>query len=527
MTMNHRMKALQTMHPQAPDGYDGHRPIARTAINVIRAIFLLATSPYFIPASSADTAAETNARLLAQAEPRIQSIYGKKEYAIHPFTATWLPDGSAYLKLETPTGADGTEIASYDSVTGNRSVVVKSGQFNTPGGSPRLVIRDFVRSPSGDRFLVLVDTTTTDGKNGGYWLFETKSGALHSVNPGLGTRFDSKAFSPDGQKLLGLRGSDLIVFDIASNKTIELTNSGNSDVIENNQAGWSPDGMWISYIQSDLSAVPKRAVLVPGDPTYRTFRETPYERIGGPIAVLKAGVVSATGGPTRWIELPDKAGTFYLNQASWAANSDELLIEKMSRFHDSREFLLANHRTGAIAKAYAENAPEWVDMEPSSNHGLDWIRGGMAFVIISERDGWRRAYVVPRDGSGMTPITPAGSDLIARGRVDDANGWFYYDASPANATQRYLYRTRLDGTGTPERLTPPDQAGSHSYVFSPDSRWAFHTWSSLNKPPVTDLVELRDHRGVRMLQDNAEVAERIKPLISQPAEFNKLDIGGL
>ena len=118
------------------------------------------------------------------------------------------------------------------------------------------------------------------------------------------------------------------------------------------------------------------------------------------------------GGPTRWIGLADKPGTFYLNQASWAGSSDKLLVEKLSRYRDAREFLLVEHRTGAIAKAYAESNPAWVDMGPSANEGLEWICGGQAFVVISKKDGWRRAYVVSRDGSGMRPITPAGSDLI-------------------------------------------------------------------------------------------------------------------
>jgi len=89
----------------------------------------------------------------------------------------------------------------------------------------------------------------------------------------------------------------------AIRRMIPLTKDGDPDTIDNGRASWSPDGPWIAYIQSDLSAVPKRAVLVPGDPTYRTFRETRYERIGGPISTLRIGVVGVEGGPTRWIEL--------------------------------------------------------------------------------------------------------------------------------------------------------------------------------------------------------------------------------
>ncbi len=48
--------------------------------------------------------AETN-RLLEQVEPRIKAIYEANEFATRSFGATWLPDGSGYLKLETPAGA--------------------------------------------------------------------------------------------------------------------------------------------------------------------------------------------------------------------------------------------------------------------------------------------------------------------------------------------------------------------------------------------------------------------------------------
>ncbi len=71
-----------------------------------------------------------------------------------------------------------------------------------------------------------------------------------------------------------------------------------------------------------------------------------------------------------------------------------------------------------------------------------------------------------------------------------------------------------------------DQPGSHRYVFSPDSRWAFHTWSAFDQPPVTDLVQLPEHRSVRVLEDNASPAARVKSLIAQPTEFLQLDIGG-
>jgi dipeptidyl-peptidase 4 len=521
--MTHRTETLDTVLPGCSGNSSNRESRLGCAVARRCALTFLVVAALARPAQAASRAAEASARLLEQIEPRIKAIYETDEYRMRSFHATWLPDGSGYLRLETPNGASGAEIARYDPASGQRTVVIASERLLVPGTSERLTIHGFVRSPTGKRLLLHTDETGGSDR----WWYEPGSGDLRPVKAGDGVGFDANAFSPDERRLLGSHGADLIVFDIASGRTIPLTKDGDPDAINNGRATWSPDGKWIAYVQSDSSAVPKRQVLVPGDPTYRTFHETRYERIGGPIPTLRIGVVGAEGGPTRWIELADRPGTFYLNPLGWAGNSDEVLIDKLSRGRDAREVLLANHRTGAITKPYAATDPawvvSWVDMEPGC---LEWVRGSKTFVLFSERDGWRRAYVVSREGSSLTPITASGSDLIAPGQIDEKNGWFYYYASPGNATQRYLYRARLDGTGTPERLTPPDQPGSHEYVLSPDSRWAFHTYSTFDKPPVTDLVELPEHRSVRVLEDNAAAVARVKPLITRLTEFHKLDIGG-
>jgi dipeptidyl-peptidase-4 len=110
--------------------------------------------------------------------------------------------------------------------------------------------------------------------------------------------------------------------------------------------------------------------------------------------------------------------------------------------------------------------------------------------------------------------------------VDEGGGWFYFYASPDNATQKYLFRARLDGTGAPERVTPKNQPGTHDYEFSPDPKWAFHTYSTFDQPPVTELVRLSDHKVVRVLEENSELGKKMKTLISQPTEFFQLSIGG-
>src|SRR5690606_25377507 len=149
---------------------------------------------------------------------------------------------------------------------------------------------------------------------------------------------------------------------------------------------------------------------------------------------------------------------------------------------------------------------------------------GREFDWVSEKDGWRHAYAVKRDGSGERLLTKFEGDIASISAVDTTGGNLFFIASPANATQRYLYSARLDGDGSVRRVTPGDQPGTHRYNISPDGRWAMHTWSSFQMPPKTDVVALPDHRSVRMLVDNAALAAKAAPIIDPPVEFLKVRV---
>jgi dipeptidyl-peptidase-4 len=467
---------------------------------------------------------EDRLRMLSDAETRLKSIYERREFVPATFSGQWLRDSSGYLVLEKRPGETDPELVKYEVESGQRSVVIGKDQLRVPRTPDLLVIQEFIQSPVPGRFL-LHARVGTEGKTG-HWLCDTTAGKLQEIATEIGHLAGERAFSPQGDRILFGRGPNLYVYDLAAGNTTALTQPENGRVLNNDVgANWSPDGQKIVYIQSDSTDVRQRPTVHTNDPTYPGVSYTHYARVGTPIPTLRVGVVSAQGGDTQWISLPAEPSTFYLNDASWAGNSEELLIELLSRSRDHREFLLINVQSGAVTKAYEETDKAWVDASTQANAGLEWVQGGKAFVLLSERDGWRHASLISRDGQTQSLITKHASDIIARGPVDATGEWLYYLASPENATQRYLYRTRLDGTGDPERLTPADQPGTHTYVYSPDRKWAFHTRSTFDSPPVVDLVELPSHRSVRILEDNAECRRRVSPLISQPTEFLKLDIG--
>ena len=269
----------------------------------------------------------------------------------------------------------------------------------------------------------------------------------------------------------------------------------------------------------------KRTVIVPDDPSYPTTSEVYFPRVGGKIPSLRVGVAEADGSGVRWLPIPRDDRGFYLGQVEWACNSTEVLVEKLSRFRDEREFLLVDVESEKVRRMYHETDPAWVVASYGVNLGLEWVDGGERFVVITERDGWRHAYLFARSGKRIALLTPGEYDILERAAFDHDGGWLYFYAAIDDATERRLYRVPLDGGGKLEPITPSDQHGTHDYDIAPDFRHALHTWSAFDRPPVVELVELPSHRVVRTLEDNEDLRERIAADGFRPTEFLEIDIG--
>jgi dipeptidyl-peptidase-4 len=166
---------------------------------------------------------------------------------------------------------------------------------------------------------------------------------------------------------------------------------------------------------------------------------------------------------------------------------------------------------------------------------LRWLNAGREFTWVSERSGWRHLYVVSRDGGTLRDVTPGSFDIVNPDYLfgepivlgsDEQTGTIYFTASPENPTQLYLYRASLDGRAPPTRLTPQDESGTHAYDIAPGGRFAIHSWSSINTPPVVELVRLPSHEVVRTLVDNRELKSRIAAIRHGPLEFFRVHGGG-
>ncbi len=440
----------------------------------------------------------------------------------------------------------------YDSATGQREVLVSAQQLTPFGEKKPLIIEDYSWSADLNRLLIFTNSKRVWRANtrGDYWVLDRKAGSLRQLAAGgPPSSLMFAQFSPDGSKVAYVRFNNVSVQDLASWRTWQVTTDGSekvingtSDWVYEEEFGirdgyrWSPDGTRIAYWQFDTSKVEKFSLIydtgAPYQPltnipypefgVYPTVRPIPYPEPGTENSAARIGVVPAVGGETRWMQVPGYADRNYISRMEWAGDSDSLVLQHLNRLQNTNDVLLADVRTGDLQNVYQDQDKAWVDVVEH----LKWIHGGKDFLWISEHDGWRHVYVISRDGKRITLATPGAFDVIDLLGVDPQEKWLYYIASPDHPTQKYLYRSPLDVKGSPERVTPASQPGTHGYDISPDFRWAFHTYSTFNAPPITDLIRLSDHQPQRVLEDNAGLRERAKDLLSNPTEFFRVDIGG-
>src|SRR5436190_19667924 len=188
----------------------------------------------------------------------------------------------------------------------------------------------------------------------------------------------------------------------------------------------------------------------------------------------------------------------------------------MNRLQNTDQIIVADAKTGAAKTIVTEKDDAWIDLTMPR---MRWIDGGKRFLWMSERDGWQHVYSISRDGTDTKLITRGDYDVESISSVDETGGWLYFIASPTNAAQRYLFRQRLDGSGTLERITPDTQPGWHSYNISPNSHWASHSYSSFGSPPTFEFLDLAKKTAVRVVEDNAALQAKLDKLKKGPSEF--------
>jgi dipeptidyl-peptidase-4 len=467
----------------------------------------------------------------AQRYPQFQSelkrIFENKEFdPVEPSNFRWLPDSAHFSVL---LAHDNSTILVCGSQNGKCDEKVHS----------KPPIESYEWSPDGRKVLVFTHSirnwasdTPTYARKGDYWVVDRASGDSRRIaSDAKPSTLMFAKFSPDSRRIAYVRESDLYVEDVESSRVQRLTRDGASRLL-NGRADWvyeeelslgdafrwSPDSNRIAFLQFDISTEGDFTLINNTDTLYPRTILYPYPIAGTPNARVRLGVVDARSGEIRWPVVEGDPYNSYLARFAWKS-ATQLSVLKLNRRQNAADILVVDPAARTSRVVFHDASDHWIDVSGDPI----WLGDGENVLWTTERDGWRRVWRASATSTNATLVTRFEADVAEIVGIEPSKDLLYFIASPGSATERYLYRAKLDGTNVPERVSPSDQVGTHEYQLSPDANWALHTFSRFDTPPRYDVIRLSDHHGLHTLEDNRALQAKLSSMRQLPVEFFQVE----
>ncbi|NVK58419.1 MAG: S9 family peptidase, partial [Alteromonadaceae bacterium] len=463
----------------------------------------------------------------------LERIYTNNEFSAEraPYFR-WLDDGSGYTVLESRTthneeddseqSITGSDIVFYQPDGNGRKVLISLEQLTPEGAKEALSIDDYQWSDDGQWALIFTQAQKVwrYRTRGDYWVLNLHSNTLYQLggDEPAPTSLMFAKFSPDSQKVAYVQNNNIYVETLGNKAVTALTTDGSDTLINGNfdwvyeeeftitdGFRWSPDSSSIAYWQLDSSGVKFFTMINNTDSLYPTLTKFPYPKAGEQNSAVRVGVVALSDRQTRWADLTGDNRDRYIPRISWAGTSDAVLIQDVNRPQNTNTLRLFDWQNNRLETIYTDHDDAFLEWY----YQAEWQPDGSHFIWHSERDGWRHLYRISRDGSSIVDLTPGDYDVVDMITLNENTNSLYFTAAPEHPEQRFLFRTSLDGSSPPKRVTPAEFAGNNRYKMSKDASYAMHTHSRFNQPASSQIIKTDGHVTVTQLTSNQALKDKL------------------
>ena len=421
-----------------------------------------------------------------------------------PHGGSWSPDSRLFTfqasdnKVANATPGD---IVAIEAATGRAYVLVSAAQLAAlpaPPISEKDADHRARYSMSG--YLWADDSRHLVIDNGGpIYLFDIAAGkGTLVVDTHNGSGADPK-FSPDAKSVSYLRGHNLYVHPVGSGAEVALTNT-TADTLLNGEVDWvyleemevrsnyfwSPDSAHIAYLQMDEAKVPQYPIT-DYVPTHATVDYQRFPQPGDPNPVVRVGIVSAAGGPTRFIDIPFSQSNDYIPRFGWV-DKGLVYVEVLTRDHQHLKLYLADAATGWSKLIHEETDPKFLE----DNYDVTFIKSG-EFFHTSWRDGHTNLYLYHFDvmhaldrEAVLTAKLTDGAYEVSSPELhgfNTPNPKLFFTSNRSALADQSLYSVEI--TGEQQRLTPAP--GTHETTISPDGTHFIDIASTDTTPPTAAI----------------------------------------
>lgn len=334
-------------------------------------------------------------------------------------------------------------------------------------------------------------------------------------------------FSPDGTKIGFAKANNLFIYDIASQKTTQVTADGKKNSVINGITDWvyeeefafvraydwSTDSKKLAYIRFDESEVPEFSMEIYKKDLYPTVETFKYPKAGDKNAEVSLHVYDLGSNASKAVSLGNYKD-FYIARMKWTNDSNVFCAQVLNRHQDNLDLLFIDGNTGIAKVVLNEKDKAYVDVTDN----LTFLKDN-SFIWTSEKDGFNHIYLYDKAGKLKNQVTKGNWEVTAYYGFDEKTKTVFYQSVENGSILRDVYRIGLDGKN---KVKLSQQIGTNAATFSPNFDYFINNYSSVNQPTVYTLNNAKDGKQIQSIIDNKALAEKIKKYNLPAKEFFEL-----
>lgn len=271
---------------------------------------------------------------------------------------------------------------------------------------------------------------------------------------------------------------------------------------------FSPDSKQLGFIRLDDKDVPATSWQLMLQNGYPQTVSQSYPRAGERNASASVQIYTISTKDIREASLPE-ADDRYIPRIKWrtlpAQKKDQpdvqqLAILTLNRDQNKMEVFTCNPASLVCTSLYEESSSDYYIDYELFDQWL-WLSDGR-FIVLSEKDGWKRAYMYASNGRQTAVLTNELGDVTALYGFDEAINTLYYQTTfGANVRLCFAFNIKK-GTF----MTIGKSNGWNSMRLSADKKKAIHIHESDQQPPVYRLYTLKDYSWKVLLSNDSLLA---------------------
>lgn len=455
---------------------------------------------------------------VAQKEISVADVYERGVFRQESvYNVNWMNDGQYYSALED------NQVKKMDVTTGEMAEVLVDGD----NLSPNLRIQSYSFSKDEKKLLLATEINYIYRRSytAKYYVYNLDDKSLTPLSDGVQMY---ATFSPDAKKVAYVFENNIYIVDLASGSETQVTTDGEINKIINGGSDWvyeeefyitktfywSPDSKKLAYYTMDESHVKEYTLqrwndgeLYPENYVYK------YPKAGEQNSYVWISVYDVSGGKSVKMDIGDEKDQ-YIPRVQWTQDSNLLSIRRMNRRQNVLDILHANATTGASEVVFNETSDTYIALNYCDD--LTYLEDGKHFIRSSEMDGYKHLYMYTMDGELVRQITKGNWEVSSIAGIDQKSKKIYYISTEASAMDRGFYVIGFNGKG---KKLLSNERGTTSVNMSNDLKYYLYYYHNATTPLRVSLVKTKGNKEVKVLKDNAALAETAQEYALVDKEF--------